>query len=636
MVVNPTIITTQADTATPSEIPTTITTPDITITPIEVQPTTTTPDTTTIPLETQPTNPTEDPRTTTRMVEVASPVSDIVLNFSVDIGGSTTVISQITTTSPTPSQEDTTTNLPNTRDPQASPRAVQNSESSNTIRVSEDKVEDITESFQITFETPILDASTTPLSLISTTTPLSLHGNTTPVSLSTDTTALFLEQDPSCTSGLVCGGRCLARSQVCDSLQDCEDGQDEADCGFPSCQQEEFSCLKGRCLPGEWKCDGKPDCSQGEDEVACAASCPPDQFLCGEGRCIPAVRTCDGVPDCGRGEDEVSRTKQHCDSGLQVNCTCGADQVQCKFGGGCVAQEARCNGRKECGDGSDELGCRAVTPPGEGRPSWSPVVPSSLPGCGDWTLSEDLAAQLAGGEEVEVQWPTLALLFNVKTTSSCTASIISTTWLATSYSCLDSFDPTEWVLFGGPSDDSSQQIRIVASLSPHPWAQRAQHLTRYDLALVRLQEPLVFSDTVSAVCLAEQEVQQQQLCVSAGWVSAGAGVSFSQYLTYLPEPVVQPATCNSTQLYNGHLTEGMLCSKANGDSAVCHVRSPSLPPYPAPQEDQGAPLMCLSGASWHLQGVLSSRGGCRGQGRRPAVFTDISVVRDWVLHTMGS
>ena len=54
---------------------------------------------------------------------------------------------------------------------------------------------------------------------------------------------------------------------MCDSLYDCEDGQDEASCGFPQCLEDEFSCLKGRCIPRQWACNGKIDCSEGEDEV---------------------------------------------------------------------------------------------------------------------------------------------------------------------------------------------------------------------------------------------------------------------------------------------------------------------------------------------------------------------------------
>ena len=52
-----------------------------------------------------------------------------------------------------------------------------------------------------------------------------------------------------------------------------------------------------------------------------------------------------------------------------------------------------------------------------------------------------------------------------------------------------------------------------------------------------------------------------------------AGISFNQYLTYLPVPTVPMSECNSSAKYNGHLTNSMFCSKSNGDSRVCHVSS---------------------------------------------------------------
>ena len=38
-------------------------------------------------------------------------------------------------------------------------------------------------------------------------------------------------------------------------------------------------------------------------------------------------------------------------------------------------------------------------------------------------------------------------------------------------------------------------------------------------------------------------------------------------------PVLPTPECNSSSLYNGHVTDSMLCSMANGDSRVCHVRN---------------------------------------------------------------
>ena len=54
-------------------------------------------------------------------------------------------------------------------------------------------------------------------------------------------------------------------------------------------------------------------------------------------------------------------------------------------------------------------------------------------------------------------------------------------------------------------------------------------------------------------------------------VSFCAGISFNQYLTYLPVPTVSSAQCNSSAVYAGQLGPAMLCSAANGDSRTCHV-----------------------------------------------------------------
>ena len=54
------------------------------------------------------------------------------------------------------------------------------------------------------------------------------------------------------------------------------------------------------------------------------------------------------------------------------------------------------------------------------------------------------------------------------------------------------------------------------------------------------------------------------------------------------------------------------------------------------QNDEGSPLMCLSESGvWQLHGVLSSHGECGGSTDRPAVFTGIHAVREWIGSTVG-
>ena len=128
------------------------------------------------------------------------------------------------------------------------------------------------------------------------------------------------------------------------------------------------------------------------------------------------------------------------------------------------------------------------------------------------------------------QWPSLAVLFNVKRKASCTVTIFSPRWLVTSVTCVqeNSLNPLEWVVFAGPAGYSptaseSAQIKLVKSILTHPLARRGQHLVSQDLALVEIHDGLNFNSLVSPLCLAETPIQTRQLCVTAGWTSSSEG-----------------------------------------------------------------------------------------------------------------
>ena len=59
--------------------------------------------------------------------------------------------------------------------------------------------------------------------------------------------------------------------------------------------------------------------------------------------------------------------------------------------------------------------------------------------CGSWNLTDSVASLLVGGEadlESGAQWPSLAVLFNVKRKASCTVTIFSPRWMVTSLTCV--------------------------------------------------------------------------------------------------------------------------------------------------------------------------------------------------------
>ena len=78
-------------------------------------------------------------------------MQDIVHSFSLDIGKDTTVINEVTTVTPTTTEEAETTILFQTQSFN-DPRAIQFSGGENSISFPNEEVEDITQAFEITFE----------------------------------------------------------------------------------------------------------------------------------------------------------------------------------------------------------------------------------------------------------------------------------------------------------------------------------------------------------------------------------------------------------------------------------------------------------------------------------------------------
>ncbi|XP_050559484.1 modular serine protease-like [Spodoptera frugiperda] len=219
----------------------------------------------------------------------------------------------------------------------------------------------------------------------------------------TEITSMCEESEFRCSNGT-----CITADLVCNNLQDCPDGADEASCYTElesyeitmkaplrskrqtKCRKSEFQCLDGSCIPSHQRCDGRYHCEDQSDEshaLCRKTKCPPHAFTCMYGACIDGDQLCNGVDDCVDGSDElhpkcrkeaknygkyftcfdgtkISSTnlcdgKAHCpdrsDEVLQscAGVKCPSYGFQCAYGA-CVDQDADCNGKVECADGSDE------------------------------------------------------------------------------------------------------------------------------------------------------------------------------------------------------------------------------------------------------------------------------------------
>uniref|UniRef100_A0A3B4A9B8 trypsin n=1 Tax=Periophthalmus magnuspinnatus TaxID=409849 RepID=A0A3B4A9B8_9GOBI len=168
--------------------------------------------------------------------------------------------------------------------------------------------------------------------------------------------------------------------------------------------------------------------------------------------------------------------------------------------------------------------------------------------------------------------------------------------------------------------EGTERRAYALKLVPHPLYDSVTNDN--DIMLIKLSSPLGQSRAVSLVSLPKPGLvlEEGQLCEVSGWgsTSLDSELRTSPALRTVWVSVVSSERCNSSQSFNGSITQNMICagSKTGGKDAC--------------QGDSGGPLVCRS----QVFGLVSWGRSC-GEARFPGVYTSVSEYRDWIKQTIS-
>ncbi|XP_028823413.1 serine protease 33 isoform X1 [Denticeps clupeoides] len=250
---------------------------------------------------------------------------------------------------------------------------------------------------------------------------------------------------------------------------------------------------------------------------------------------------------------------------------------------------------------------------------------AQTPSCG-W---QPLRNRIVGGfDSEEGSWP-WQVDIQTDVGHICGGTIINENWVLSAAHC-----------FPNPLDTSSYRIYVgryqLNGMNPFETVYGIRNVViprtyvdpqqGHDLALVQLQEPVIYSDRVQPVCLPSSDTQfpPNKMCTITGWGNIRDGVTLSGLgtLQQVDVPLIDSTSCQA--MYNTQPTEpidigpDMICAGyQEGGKDSC-------------QGDSGGPLVCMTdNGTWVQVGVVSFGLGCAVP-NRPGVYAKVSAFSSFI------
>ena len=241
---------------------------------------------------------------------------------------------------------------------------------------------------------------------------------------------------------------------------------------------------------------------------------------------------------------------------------------------------------------------------------------------------------IVGGMEAKIgKWPWQAgLKRSAADKIFCGGSLIGPQWVITASHCLHDMVkysapgkiPHIEVILGEFNQEKKDRKEILVNVSKlFLHGQYDPKTMDYDIALIKLENPVKLSKMVRPVCLPDESItfRSGTSCYVTGFGVTEQGGEVSTTLQEASVPIVPHETCQAAYKTKT-ITPRMFCAGfAKGGIDAC-------------QGDSGGPLVCKNDNMWFLKGIVSWGVGCARPGAY-GVYSNVKEFLPWIRNIVN-